>query len=273
MTTNSIVFFDIETIPRRDINVMEDHWRFKAELPERIPRVTDDLFMTPEEFVSQTLDVMKQQLAERCPSDSWLHDAVKVEESAKKPRKGAVDLFNSLLEEDRAFLDAIAEREKEAALCPEMLEIVSICFASMEAEPEVFVVGDELDTTEWSILTDFWSVVKSAKHIVSFNGMGFDMPAIITRSAMLGVQPTRRFSTKPWESDHLDLMKIRWPSGPSRGLKWLAKSYGIDVPSEEDGSKVLQLFREGRFNDLAKYNASDVLILREVYLKMKGYFV
>lgn len=273
---------DIESIPRDDIaeiiptNSDLANVIFKTAVPEgpaKTEKTTD--MMSPSEFVSQGLDAMKEVLAKTNPTDEWLAEAIEEENKLKKPRKGAQELLQNLLDaqviHDKALAEAIAARNKEASVTPELLQIVSIAYASDYETPQCLIQSEYM--SEKDILLAFWDLAAQHKHIVTFNGLHFDIPAIFVRSMLLGVNPTKAFSFKPWDSDIIDLAKRRYPSGQMRGQKWLAKALGIETASDADGSMVLDMWRAGELEKLADYNKSDVADMQAMLKLMKGFFV
>lgn len=273
---------DIETVPRNDIaeiiptNCERATALFKSPLPEgpaQTERTTD--IMSPAEFVSQGLDAMKEVLAKTNPTDEWLAEAIEEENNLKKPRKGAQELLQNLLDaqsnHDKALTEAIAARNKEASVTPELLQIVSLAYASDDSEPQCLV--QSADMSEHDILLTFWDLAAQHKHIVTFNGLHFDIPAIFIRSMLLDVNPSKSLSFKPWDSDIIDLAKRRYPSGQMRGQKWLAKALGIKTASDADGSMVLDMWRAGDLEKLTHYNKSDVADMQVMLKMMKGFFV
>src|SRR3989338_5710410 len=64
--------------------------------------------------------------------------------------------------------------------------------------------------SEKEMLEDFWAGAKAYDTFVTFNGRGFDVPFLLLRSAILGVQPTRdmmdgRYLYQQKGAKHIDL--------------------------------------------------------------------
>jgi len=110
--------------------------------------------------------------------------------------------------------------------------------------------------------------------LVSYNGRGFDLPVLLHRGAVLGVEPGRATwlramrDNRNTPSAHVDLMDVftfcgaggRWP------LAAYAIGYGAESPKAEmDGSQVGAAIRSGRIVEVARYCATDVLTTAYLY--------
>lgn len=270
-----LLYFDLETIP--------DHARehlFGLEPLKKLVEVPTEQLQTPEEFCSQDLKAAERYLegdesgvGEKMPPESWL-DAVRLREGeVKKPRKGMFDLLNRCDERRAAIVNAIPSRIKQLSTTPEYCRILSIAYAVGNGPVECMTA--DTDELEPGILKRFWELAEG-RRLVVFNGLGFDIPVLLVRSAILGVKPPRLISTSPYGNrEVLDLMRVRFvnqiPTG--WGLKKLARVYGIEVPAGDvNGSRVYEMFQAGQFDQIKEYNKSDVVILREFHRKLRGRF-
>lgn len=135
-------------------------------------------------------------------------------------------------------------------------------------------------SSERTILVNFWKLLAANPgiHLVSFNGRGFDAPWLMLRSAALGVRPTRNLmdGTRFSYANHTDLLdKLtfynRSSSGATRtfNFDFFAKAFGIPSPKSEgvDGSKVSELFAQGKYAEIAEYCMRDVRATWELYCK------
>lgn len=131
--------------------------------------------------------------------------------------------------------------------------------------------------TEKEIIEKFWSVIKSYDQIVTFNGRAFDCPFILIRSAVHRIKPTRnllpyRYSDK----DHIDLLDQLSFYGASRRrfpLDMWCRTFGIKSPKEDGitGYEVKNLFKTGRYADIAQYCAGDLTATRELLSVWENY--
>lgn len=135
---------------------------------------------------------------------------------------------------------------------------------------------------EKQILEKFWEAAKSYNYFISFNGRGFDAPFLMTRSAILGIKPSknllsnRYLTSQKWDAVHVDLADQFTFYGAVRrkqNLHMFAKAFGIKSPKEEgiDGYEVGNLYKEGKFLEIAKYNLGDLKATKELYEKWNHY--
>lgn len=131
--------------------------------------------------------------------------------------------------------------------------------------------------TEAELLTKFWSEAQRYTTLVTYNGRGFDFPFIIMRSAMLGIKPTRDLMPSRYSDSHIDLMdRISFYGSFRRNVSldvW-CRSFGLKSPKEQvAGYMVSEMFRQGKFMEIARYCAEDIRATCTLYNKLKGYVV
>lgn len=270
---DGILFFDLETIP--DYSRIDDF--DLPPLPTPGPRTPASDMLPVDQFLSATLEELKPILTSRRPVDEYLIALKDSENASKKPRKGLVEFVDKMLNEANAVEAAADERRKTMSVCPEMNRIVSFAWAWSDKPTEVRTLGlvhymKCHDTFEKCILRQFWEQARRATIICGYNIAGFDLPTIYQRSALLGVEPTRRLDLKPWGKDVCDIMAQRFPKGGAAKLKTFARRLGIKAEAGDvDGSQVETLL-ETDPEALAKYNRSDVELCRELYLMGRGFW-
>lgn len=135
--------------------------------------------------------------------------------------------------------------------------------------------------SEKEMLEDFWEGAKSYDTFVTYNGRGFDVPFLLHRSVVKNVMPTcdlmeGRYLYQQKHVRHVDLQDqltfygamFRKPS-----LHLFCRAYGIESPKGEgvSGDDVAELFAQGKFRDIARYNARDVRATTELYEKWLTY--
>lgn len=128
-----------------------------------------------------------------------------------------------------------------------------------------FVSGDEKEILEW-----FWTAIKHYDQFITFNGRTFDCPFVMLRSAILGVVPTRnlvpyRYDTKI-HCDLLDQLSF-YAAVKKFNLDFYCKTFGIKSPKSEGitGLDLGDLFRAGRYRDIANYCIGDVIATGELF--------
>ncbi len=128
--------------------------------------------------------------------------------------------------------------------------------------------------SEPDLLRAFWVLANAATTVVSFNGRGFDVPFLVTRSLVHEI-PARvdllgnRYALRP----HLDLYQIltqgRYGGGPSN-LDTICWALDIKSPKGEmDGSMVASAYEQGNAEDIATYNRADVTATTRVYHRVR----
>lgn len=192
-----------------------------------------------------------------------------------------------------ALADNATRKEMEPAavmgMSPFFGKVVSLAVGDGDAEPggddEVAVLavppdGVVLDPcppwlrpmTEPELLRAFWALAGRAETVVTFNGRGFDVPFLVTRSLVHGIPArvdllSQRFALRP----HLDLFELltQRGRGPSK-LDVVCWALGIESPKEVmDGSMVAPAYERGEIVRIAEYNAHDVRATASVYRRVR----
>ena len=157
-------------------------------------------------------------------------------------------------------------------MTPVYCRIVAIGMQFGNDQVQSQVVGKD-NATEVELLTDFWEVAARSSSLVGYNIAQFDLPVIYVRSRILGIKPTRKIDTKPWGGQVIDLMQTMFPRGASMKLKDLARILGFTIPAEDvDGSEVFELWQAGKLDEIAKYQASDIEVTRQLFDFQQGFF-
>lgn len=267
------LYFDLETVP--DDSRLE--WFGLEPLPVHPEYKPSAACPAASEIIGKTVPELTALLADLQPCDGWLGVLEAVERDGKC-RKGVLDLIADVRRGRRQIDEAAALRCKMMSTCPEMCRIVSAAWAVGDGDVTCLNVGPQPnggDMPERVLVEHLWQLMKSAGKLVGFGCAGFDLPVIYMRSVVLGVESQRAIDRKPWGPDVEDLMLARYGSiaPKDRGLKFIAKALGIEVPGgDDDGGKVYEMVQAGEWERLRTYNASDVEITRELHRKFKGFF-
>jgi hypothetical protein len=176
----------------------------------------------------------------------------------------------------------VAEKKRAAvermALDVDFAQINAIGFAIGDAEPTVWINHHE--DGERADLIKFWAMIAPPSPtplptICGYNVLGFDLPIIMRRSFVLGVQPSRVLDLRRYSTcDVMDLMQVfyHWGQAPgvqARDLKAVAKMFGIADPLPDlDGSKVSTMDDD----TLRAYCANDVRITQALAQRMMGIY-
>lgn len=131
---------------------------------------------------------------------------------------------------------------------------------------------------EKEMLQKFWEGATKYQQFISFNGRAFDAPFLLVRSAVHGIRPTVNLMPYRYANDtaHLDLLDQLTFYGAARkkgNLHLWSRVFGIKSPKTEGitGEDIGQLFKEGKYLDIARYNVGDLRATRELYLIWERY--
>lgn len=135
---------------------------------------------------------------------------------------------------------------------------------------------------EKDMLAKFWDVADRYDTFVSFNGRSFDAPFLMIRSAIHDIRPgknlvaNRYVNYQPGNAKHIDLLEQLSFYGALRrkgSLHLWTRAFGIESPKAGgvSGDDVGMLFREGKFEDIARYNSGDLRATLALYRKYVDY--
>jgi len=136
--------------------------------------------------------------------------------------------------------------------------------------------------SEKEILESFWRVAEKGESFVSFNGRGFDVPFLMLRSVVHGVRPSknllsnRYLNLQKFGAKHIDLMdQLTFYGATWRrpNLHLVCRTLGIKSPKADgiDGNIVAELFKNRRYEDIARYNVGDLFSTAGVFEKWKNF--
>lgn len=125
---------------------------------------------------------------------------------------------------------------------------------------------------------DVWIKTKTSERrkvpIIVAHHAGFDIRFVWQRAVILGVTPPSWWpiDARPWDTDRIADTMTMWAGAGNRiGLDRLCRALGL--PGKQggiDGSKVWDLVRAGRIDEVVEYCAHDVRRLRSVHRRMLG---
>ncbi|MGO9613967.1 MAG: ribonuclease H-like domain-containing protein [Dissulfurispiraceae bacterium] len=130
--------------------------------------------------------------------------------------------------------------------------------------------------TEREILENFWTSIKPYAQFVTFNGRGFDCPFIIIRSAINKIRPSKDLMPNRYSGSHIDLLDQLTFYGTQKrrfSLDMWCKTFNIKSPKSEGitGNDVKDIFRSGRYLDIARYCAGDLIATKDLFLIWEGF--
>jgi len=137
--------------------------------------------------------------------------------------------------------------------------------------------------SEKEMLESFWRGANEYDEFISFNGRGFDVPYLMLRSAIANVKPTkdlmrgRYLYQQDRNAVHIDLFDQLSFYGAvyskGRSLHMYCRAFGIDSPKEGgvSGDNVTELFNDGKYMDIARYNMRDLVSTKELFEYWNSY--
>lgn len=220
--------------------------------------------MTVVFFDIETIPTQRADERDRIAAEVREHNA-----SLKKPH--ADDVVEGLID----------EAWRKTALDGAFGEVVAIC-ADCPEHGETFARGRVVDQSERALLGSFFSwlgavdeTTQGSIRLVGHNAVGFDRPFLRQRALVLELDCPGVIARplKPWDAADVDTM-LMWTLGSygkTISLAKLCRALGVDGKTAGmDGSKVWDLVREGRIDEVVSYCAADVAAVRACYLRMGG---
>lgn len=130
--------------------------------------------------------------------------------------------------------------------------------------------------TEKEIIGRFWDGIAKCSQFITFNGRGFDCPFISIRSAVHRIKPKRDLLPNRYGDVHIDLLDQLTFYGASRrrfSLDMWCRTFGIKSPKAGGitGYDVRELFKAGRYSDIARYCAGDLVATRKLFSVWEEY--
>lgn len=157
------------------------------------------------------------------------------------------------------------------AFNPNYSKIIVICIKQLGKETKT------IEGNEKEMLTQLWEILENQTDkttIVTHNGYQFDVPFIILRSIINGVNIPVIINTSKWQmefSNHFDTMQFfsQYGAFTNMRLTILAKMHNIETPGEGvSGADVERLFREGKIDTIKQHCKEDVILLEKVFQKL-----
>lgn len=148
-----------------------------------------------------------------------------------------------------------------------------ICCVAFRDKDRVFSI---LDKSESKVLKETWSILQKYPFFVTFNGLPFDVPFLIKRSWLAGIQPTTKIDCAKYRlGNHFDIRALlnNWDNYATGKLDFYNRlKFGEEKPEDVDGSMVYSLWQEGRFKEIVDHAEDDVERTWNLFLSMEGYY-
>ena len=191
------------------------------------------------------------------------------------------------IEARRQEAETIEKSIKQRALCADTGKIISI--GLMVEAYTSFINGGYTDgpgktiilcgNDEKKILKDYWEIVREyGNETITFNGIDFDIPYIIKRSAYQKVTPSRNITGRRYQvKPAFDILQVltNW-----RGLKE-ALGMGVycdmfGVPHTKDkvsGADVYELYLNNEWETLKNYSNDDIDETFLLFMRIIPYYI
>lgn len=168
-----------------------------------------------------------------------------------------------------------SERAKECALNPRLGRIVCVGITGTDCDDRdlsAMAVRDGADE-EMAITLAWRRIAKANGQIITFNGLGFDIPFFLCRSLVHGIKPTvdirivrgwtRRYSYSP----HYDVRAVLtgWDNRTTGTLHDWATCFGIECSDKTCGADIYALYQAGDFDAIAEHCRADVATTAALY--------
>jgi len=187
----------------------------------------------------------------------------------KDPEKIAA----SIAERKAAAVSAHAVSIGRAALDWNLNRVVAIG-THLQEQDEPTVALCQTEAAEVKAIESLWRVTK-ASTFVGFNLRSFDLPVLIQRSRLLGIQ-TPKISLAPFGRsndlidvyDELTFHNNRGAGIMPQSLKVFARRFGLPVSDPTSGKDIAQLVTDGDWEGVRSHCLSDVDLTRELAVRI-----
>lgn len=132
------------------------------------------------------------------------------------------------------------------------------------------------DKNERRLLEKFWNLAKHFERFITFNGLEFDIPFILTRSWLMCVKPSVNIdSSRHRIKNHFDIRMAlcNWDRFASGTLADYAQ-LKLDVEvSPITGAEINDLYRAGEFELIKEHCQTHAILIWRLYQSMKGILI
>ncbi len=131
--------------------------------------------------------------------------------------------------------------------------------------------------SESEMLSKFWEYSNKTNKLITFNGRIFDIPFLISRSAIYKIKPTNNYLKSRYDhTNHIDLLEEFTFHGKMKkfNLDFYCNSFGIESPKTdlENGLEINNLYNSGKIEEIAIYCGKDILATAKLYEIWKKFY-
>lgn len=172
---------------------------------------------------------------------------------------------------EKYVAEATAKAIDRCGLDPDLCRIVALGCGWATGGDGVTICRDEDE--EASALKALWRTVTDSgdvRPIVSFNGFGYDLPVLMRRSQLLGVEHPV-ISLDRYRSPHVDLMqRLTWNGAiKAHKLSFYASRFGWPIVDTVDGSQIAELVKANNWPAVESHCLNDLAQTRFLAQKLK----
>jgi len=125
---------------------------------------------------------------------------------------------------------------------------------------------------EREMLELFWQEAAFTDLFIGHNILGFDLPAIMLRSIIHGIEPCKKISLKKYSTKPVfDTMHVLGNWSNYISLDNACKRFGIEGKTG-DGSQVYEKWNADEYEWIHEYCRADVVKTKQIYNKMKAFY-
>jgi len=195
----------------------------------------------------------------------WVDD-VKPDGRLKDPEKIAADIIEKNIERDKTF-----------ALHPDTNLIVALGYHIIghSDDPHCLLMRDAFEAKE--LLRSFWEEYRALDRrqevrFVTFNGLTFDIPTLLSNSLWLDVEAPN-VETDKYRSPHAEF-DVMWRLSRKgvvkpHSLKFYAKRAGLPLLDKVNGSEIAQMVKDEDWTGIEAHCMSDVGLTHALANRLK----
>jgi hypothetical protein len=173
-----------------------------------------------------------------------------------------------------------ANRAKQCALDPLAGRVVALGW-TLAGDGDGSIVTAPNESDERALLEQFWTLARLADgELVTWNGLHFDVPFVVTRSLLVGVRPlvppgtvsawTKRYAISP----HFDCRArlTNWDPTARGTLREWATAFGI-ATEPTTGADVHAQYLAGDLAAIERHCLDDVRVTAAIYARIAPVFL
>ena len=153
-----------------------------------------------------------------------------------------------------------AERNEKLALDWDCCRIVALGWVDVGSNEPVCLICPDERAEEIALLAFWHNYRQHDTALVTFNGLKFDLPVLLTRSVDLGVKHPP-LNLNRFKTPHIDVWQFLTRDGARQfphGLGFYAKKYGFGTLDKVSGADVASLMAAGEWQTVREHCLSDV---------------